>query len=345
MAAAAPAENSSRINTRGGAVSSFPRLLAPSWTASVVVHGLLLFVFATTLRSCGPAGPPGPSGAEFREVGIFVKADDTLEAVENAEQESTAAAEAVAAPAAEALPTTEPFQISDVPPVAPVLPQTALPTIGLGAATPSPRIPGGVGEVLPGRQTRQPTGRGGLEPGEVGFFEIRDKATRVVFVIDCSASMANYGAIRVAKAELIASLQGLDRTQQFQIIFYNQTPHVMALNGERQPPLYFGREPFLGQARQYIASMPADLGTDHLPAIKKALSLGPEVIFLLTDADEPQLTAADLNQIDRANQGRCHIHCVEFGRGAQLNVDNFLKRLARQNGGTHRYRDVTQFER
>lgn len=342
---AASAHKAGRFETPGRATASpLPRLVAPSWAASVVLHGLLLWGFAATLRSCGPTGPLGPPGGDFREVGIFVKAPPLAEA-ESAEGETPSAAQSVAAAAASALPTTVPFELSDIPPVAPALPQVAPPTIGLGGGALNPRLPGGVGEILPGRQTRTPTSRGTLEPGEVAFFEIRDKATRVVFVIDCSASMANYGAIRVAKAELIASLQALQRTQQFQIVFYNQTPRVMALQGERQPPLYFAREPFLGQARQYIASMPADLGTDHKPAIKKALALGPEVIFLLTDADEPQLTAGDLNEIERANQGRCHIHCIEFGRGPQLNVDNFLKRLARQNGGTHRYRDVTRFER
>ena len=35
--------------------------------------------------------------------------------------------------------------------------------------------------------------------GTAEFFGIQDKATRVVYVLDCSGSMLNYGAIRVAK--------------------------------------------------------------------------------------------------------------------------------------------------
>ena len=56
MAAAASADNSGRIDAGGAAAPLFPRLLASSWVASVVTHVLLLFVLATTLRSCGPAG-------------------------------------------------------------------------------------------------------------------------------------------------------------------------------------------------------------------------------------------------------------------------------------------------
>jgi len=82
-----------------------------------------------------------------------------------------------------------------------------------------------------------------------------------------------------------------------------------------------------------------------LPALKRALSYSPEHIFFLTDADQPQLTAADLAEIRRINRGRTKIHCVEFGKGPGMPGDNFLKQLARQNGGTYRYRDVTRFAR
>ena len=98
-------------------------------------------------------------------------------------------------------------------------------------------------------------------------------------------------------------------------------------------------------AGQFIDGVDADHGTLHMPALRKALSLNPEVIFLLTDADSP-LGDADLNDIEVLNKGRARIHCIEFSIGPELTIDdNFLKKLARRNGGNYRYRDVTNFSR
>ena len=80
-----------------------------------------------------------------------------------------------------------------------------------------------------------------------------------------------------------------------------------------------------------------------MPALRKAISYHPDHIFFLTDADQPQLSAADLAEIKQLNRGRTSIHAIEFGRDGDLGIDNFLRRLARQNDGTYRYRDVTKF--
>ena len=97
-------------------------------------------------------------------------------------------------------------------------------------------------------------------------------------------------------------------------------------------------------ARNSINSIGPGTGTHHLTAVQTALSLKPEVLFFLTDADAPILRAADLNEIRKKNRGRTRIHCIEFGTGPFI-VDSFLKRLAAQNGGTYRYRDVKKFSR
>ena len=58
----------------------------------------------------------------------------------------------------------------------------------------------------------------------------------------------------------------------------------------------------------------------------------------------PRLSPSDLEQIRKRNGGKCQIHTIEFGKWGDLTQDdNFLKKLARQNGGQHRYRDVTRF--
>ena len=39
------------------------------------------------------------------------------------------------------------------------------------------------------------------------------------------------------------------------------------------------------RAESFVASIHGESGTDHLGALKKALSFGPDVVFLLTDAE------------------------------------------------------------
>jgi Ca-activated chloride channel family protein len=180
--------------------------------------------------------------------------------------------------------------------------------------------------------------------GEVPFFGLKETGTRFVYLLDSSGSMMNHNAIRVAKAELMASLQSLDATQQFQIIFYNTSAQSMTQRSDPEK-LYWATDINRTIARQFISGIQPDGGTSHVPAIKKALKFNPEVLFFLTDADEPQLSAAEMDEIHKLNRGGTRIHCVEFGKGPDLSVDNFLKKLARQNNGLYQYRDVTKFDR
>ena len=68
-----------------------------------------------------------------------------------------------------------------------------------------------------------------------------------------------------------------------------------------------------------------------------------ELLMPLTDADETtKLSAGQLDKIRRRATG-VTIHAIEFGRGPQADRNNFLVRLARENGGRHGYVDVLKF--
>jgi len=69
--------------------------------------------------------------------------------------------------------------------------------------------------------------------------------------------------------------------------------------------------------------------------------MSPDVIFLLTDADEPKLSSRQLARIDRMGAGIV-VNTIEFGRGPQQDAENFLVRLARQSGGRHVYVDTAK---
>ena len=75
-----------------------------------------------------------------------------------------------------------------------------------------------------------------------------------------------------------------------------------------------------------------------------AVDFGPDVVFFLTDAAEPIISDDNLRVIDRWNRNAASIHAIEFGTNSAPAADNFLKRLARSNGGNYIYKNVTSFK-
>jgi hypothetical protein len=68
----------------------------------------------------------------------------------------------------------------------------------------------------------------------------------------------------------------------------------------------------------------------------------PDVIFFLTDADDPKLSVEELARIRDMAAGIV-IHGIEFGVGSRpaSGDASFIAQLARQNGGGYVYVDVT----
>jgi hypothetical protein len=195
--------------------------------------------------------------------------------------------------------------------------------------------------------TGQGTGRGsGLGQGHTYVFGVKGTGTKFLYVFDRSGSMEGYEGrpLAAAKSQLIRSLGDLKSTHQFQIIFYNEKPTVFSLRGGGAPAMAFGDENSKAAAVGFVERMTAAGGTSHLDALMMALRLAPDVIFFLTDADDPVLTSDELTRIHRANRGSA-IHAIEFGYGPQRSGDNFLMRLARQNGGQHAYIDIAKLPR
>ena len=83
-------------------------------------------------------------------------------------------------------------------------------------------------------------------------------------------------------------------------------------------------------------------------ALKAALELKPDVIFLLTDADQDRLSAGDLEYDSGGinKGGKTHIYCFQFGDGPNLSspAENFLRKLAGENRGTYSYMDIKKLE-
>jgi hypothetical protein len=174
------------------------------------------------------------------------------------------------------------------------------------------------------------------------LFGVVGEGYKFVYVFDRSGSMGGRGreSLRAVKAELIRSLKDLDSVHQFQIIFYNERPAVFNPSGA-PGRLAFATDDNKQRAERFLDSIVADGGTDHEQALRLAIRLQPDVIFFLTDADDPKLTPGQLEKISRRAAGIV-INAIEFGPGPKPKGASFLADLARQNAGRYAYVDISK---
>jgi len=306
------------------------RAMLPSWLISMVLHLVVVLVLGLTLQL---SPPQGVSATRTADVGIVLKHQDSDEPYyENAEEAGGADSTAETAMGGDVGEL-----LSDQPPSDPT---SELPA-AFAVIGPSALESGGVGSAI--GATAGPHARptiGGK--ARTGVFGIEGEGYKFVYVFDRSGSMGGSGrsALSAAKAELINSLKSLEQTHQFQIVFYNE--NTARFNPTGQPnKLCFANERNKTLAERFVLGITADGSTEHEQALVAAIKLQPDVIFFLTDADLPQLGPASLEKIERMARG-IQIHAIEFGLGPQRDKNNFLVKLARQNGGKHGYVDVTK---
>jgi hypothetical protein len=170
------------------------------------------------------------------------------------------------------------------------------------------------------------------------FFGAQVRGTKFVYVIDRSGSMSQHDRIGAAKRELMASLGTLPPDTQFQVIFYNLEPRALVQPGAVK--LHYATDNNRALVARELESLAPDGGTMHLPALKMALAMQPDVVFFLTDAHD--LRVHDVQEATTLNHGLTKIHTIEFGIGADEQQENQLRELAKQNGGSYRYIDVAK---
>ena len=160
---------------------------------------------------------------------------------------------------------------------------------------------------------------------------IRTPPRETIFVIDTSGSMAGT-SIEQAKAALVLALGRLTSQDRFNVIQFNSATHV--LFSEPQPV----RTDTLGKAVRYVERLPANGGTEILPALRMALrGRAPathlrQVIFLtdgqvgneeeLFDVIRVQLGQSRLFTIGIGSAPNSHFmrKAAEFGRGTFTHI-------------------------
>jgi len=306
----------------------------PSWALSLVFHAGLFTTMGLLLtpEQRGAATEPGrdvgvvlahvaPSGElQYESAPLDAPtADQTTDAVAQNNPLATAAADRPPLDLSEALPKQRN-------------------TIGPGAAT---------GQAAPsatGLTQGAPSGsskHGNFARTKV--YGLVGEGQRFVYVFDRSASMGGEGnsALRSAKGELLASLDSLGPEHSFQIIFYNERPTIFNPQG-LQGRLTFATDANKRAAHQFVSGMVADGGTNHYDALMMALRLDADVIFFLTDADQPGLSPPQMQRVRRANQ-RASINCIMFAVGpAQAGSENFMQVLSHENHGQYLYIDISR---
>ncbi len=310
-----------------------PKRGLPAWLMSATFHFTVLIVLSVLVRVV----PRGAADEADRTGGIVLVrgADAQREYFSEDEQQSTGgrSASATGAQTASPLPSLNDIQID----LAGALPSSD--DFGAVGDSLGDSLPGADG-LLTGPEPSTFTGN----QTQTGVFGVQGVGSKFVYVFDRSRSMSGYGGrpLAAAKGELIASLASLKSTHQFQIVFYNKEPHVFNPWPDRQPTMIFGKDRDKELATEFVSRVVADGGTEHMNALKLAVNMGPDVIFFLTDAEEPRLSEDDLSLIQRWNRAAASINTIEFGSGPFRGGDNFLVKLARQNHGRHVYVDVTR---
>jgi len=309
---------------------------------SFSLHFVVFLALGLLVQAEAPRG--NPDGEPDRDAGIVLAQPSRGELKYFSEEDEASGSLAPAAASNETAITPLPEQSE-----APLLDGPKLPTASEALASTAPpvevsAVPGATGLA----QSQGPAGfgRGHDYDVETGVFGVKGRGSKFVYVFDRSASMSGFEGrpLASAKRELLASLESLRGVHQFQVIFYNQKPHLMTFSRDQAPVLLFANDDGKRLADSFIRGVTADGGTNHIEALQMALAMQPDVIFFLTDADEPRLTNRELTQIRQRNRGTT-ISTVEYGAGPKQSGRSFLEELAEQNGGQHRYVDVTELPR
>jgi hypothetical protein len=141
--------------------------------------------------------------------------------------------------------------------------------------------------------------------------------------------MGQDGRFDRARDQVIASLRQLPPDARFQLIAYDKNALLLRLG---ESGLALATPANVETAAAALAAMTPEGGTDHVRALRLALSLAPDVIYFLTDDDD--LTPADVSQITHLNHARARIHalCLDAPSAAETP----MRDLARRNRGEFR---------
>lgn len=149
------------------------------------------------------------------------------------------------------------------------------------------------------------------KPGVVPLHgKMTSAGASIVYVLDQSGSMARDGKLKHAIATLKASLRQLGPDVRFQIVVYDSKPTILRIDGRRE--LAAASDVNRAEVDALLAEIIGEGSSRHCDGLIAGLGLHPDVLFLLTDADE--LSPAEVARCKRWNRKGTAIHAAIFGK-------------------------------
>jgi hypothetical protein len=221
--------------------------------------------------------------------------------------------------------------------------------LGAVAATLAPddvEVPAGseIGELFTGEAGRS---MGSILPSgaekSAQFFGVKAKGRRFVFIVDSSNSMIG-GKFESAKEELMYAIRRLSKEQAFYVIFFDHNAERMVLAPSTEPDLLPvpAVNANINRAERWVGTVVNEGRTDPYDAVKFAVEMLPDAIYLLTDGKftdrgQTERYLKNNNIIDDPIDGRrpkVVIHTICFW---QKDGEETLQAIARDYGGTYRF--------
>jgi hypothetical protein len=306
---------------------SAPRRFLPAWVISLFFHSCLLALLIYVVKPWPQGGAGGNGG--FSEI--------VLEPMGAGGDSGVGDAEAAPQEALDPSPPVDlmtdflkDFETTEVTDNLFQIPET-VPMPAAATARTQARAGGGSGNGgSPG---------GGRGDTNVSVFGVQGRGNKFIYLFDRSSSMQG-APLAAAKRQLLQSMESLESIHRFHVMFFNTKRQSLNIaSGKQRMESASDRNKQL--AANFVGGITADGGTDRLTALREAIGLAPDVIFFLTDADDP-MTSSELADIAAANgRAQAAICVIEFGRRPAPLPDNFLMRLARESGGQYGYVNTT----
>ena len=154
----------------------------------------------------------------------------------------------------------------------------------------------------------------------------------IVYVIDRSGSMTD--TIMYVKHELRKSIRNMSSSQKFYIVFYSSGPSVGISSGKLVPAIDINKE----LAYEFIDSMIPVGRTDPSDALKKAFSMSPDVIHLLTDGEFEKDIIPLIDNLNKYKKISINTYCFVYPPGEYM-----LQEIARKNNGSYKFISESDF--
>ena len=174
---------------------------------------------------------------------------------------------------------------------------------------------------------------------KASFLGVEATGSKFVFVVDRSGSM---GGVRwmQARQELVNSIRSLSESQEFFIVLYNhQASTMLGLLGDELQLIKASKDN-LDKVEQWLYRQTPGGNTSPRNAMRIALSLEPDAVYLMSDGEFRDGTVEDLQKRNRHRKGerrgmvKTVVHCISF---KSLSGAPTLQLIARQNNGSYAF--------